>query len=345
MKSVPVAACLDFAIALEDGTAFACAADDTLLRAALRHGIGFPYECNSGGCGSCAFELLDGAVNDLWPQAPGLSPKGRDAGRLLACQCRPMANCTLRARIRPQYVPPVPPARTAAVLEAVRTLTHDMALFRLHTSSPAEFLPGQYAMLSLPASEPTRAYSMCNLGNADGKWDFIVKRVPGGAFSEALFALREGATLAIDGPYGAAFLREDAPRDVLCIAGGAGLSPMLSILRGAAASSRLAGRELHFFYGGRAPRDLCHEALFAADVALSERVLHCGAISAAADLDPSWEGERGFIHEVVERRIGDRLKSFEIYLSGPPPMTDAVQRMLVVNHRVPASQIHFDRFF
>jgi toluene monooxygenase electron transfer component len=343
--AAPAADAVGFAIALEDGTWFPCAADETLLRAALRHGVGFPYECNSGGCGSCTFELLDGAVDEVWPQAPGLSPRAREAGRLLACQCRPTADCTVRARIRPQYVPPVPPTRMSAVLETVRTLTHDMALFRLRTPVPAQFLPGQYAMLSLPGSQAARAYSMCNIGNAQGDWDFIVKRVPGGAFSEALFGLREGAAIAIDGPYGVAFLREESPRDVLCIAGGAGLSPMLSILRGAAVSPSMEGRELHFFYGGRAPRDLCHEALFAEDATLAGRVLHHSAISAEPEPDVIWEGQRGFIHDVVEQRLGGRLKDFEIYLSGPPPMTDAVQRMLVIKHRVPTAQIHFDRFF
>jgi ferredoxin len=42
---------------------FACAADDTILRAALRSGLGIAYSCNSGCCGNCRFELEDGAAN------------------------------------------------------------------------------------------------------------------------------------------------------------------------------------------------------------------------------------------------------------------------------------------
>ena len=44
------------------GTTHICPADDTVLRAALRAGLGFPYECNVGSCGNCRFELLSGAV-------------------------------------------------------------------------------------------------------------------------------------------------------------------------------------------------------------------------------------------------------------------------------------------
>ena len=54
-------------------TAFVCDADDTLLRAAQRAGIGFPYECNVGSCGNCKFELIEGEVQTAWSEAPGLS--------------------------------------------------------------------------------------------------------------------------------------------------------------------------------------------------------------------------------------------------------------------------------
>ena len=61
-------------VSVEQGESFAAdATEDSLLRAALRAGIGFPHECSVGGCGACRFELLGGEVEDLWPEAPGLS--------------------------------------------------------------------------------------------------------------------------------------------------------------------------------------------------------------------------------------------------------------------------------
>lgn len=192
-------------IQLENGVSFPCARGDTLLRAALREGIGFPYECNSGGCASCMFELREGAVDEVWDNPPGLTATSREKGRLLACQCVPVSDCTIQVRTRPQYVPLVKPSRQDTVIEEMISLTHDMSLFRLRASGPAVFLPGQFAMLSLPGQPFARAYSMCNLGNERGDWDFIIKRVPGGAFTNTLFNLKPGEPVGIDGPYGAAF--------------------------------------------------------------------------------------------------------------------------------------------
>ena len=58
--------------------------DDSLLRAGLRAGFGLPYECSTGSCGTCKFELLDGEVADLWPDAPGLTERDKRKGRKLA---------------------------------------------------------------------------------------------------------------------------------------------------------------------------------------------------------------------------------------------------------------------
>jgi toluene monooxygenase electron transfer component len=133
-------------------------------------------------------------------------------------------------------------------------------------------------------------------------------------------------------------------RPVLCIAGGAGLSPMLSILRGAVPDERFANRPLSLFYGGRTPDDLCDALILEADEQLRDRVEWINAISDSTASSANWTGPRGFIHDVVKAHFGAVLREHEIYLSGPPLMTNAVQRMLVIDHRVPASQIHFDRF-
>ena len=315
---------------------------DTLLQGALRAGIGFPYECNSGGCGSCIFELVEGQVNDQWPDAPGLSSKARASGRLLACQSVPGEDCVVRVRTNARYVTPVQPIRRTVQFESITNLTPDMALLRFRGEGAAAFLPGQYALLRLDNGQQMRAYSMSNLPNENGTWEFIIKRVPTGHLTPQLHALTVGNVAAtLDGPYGIAFLQTNAERDVLCIAGGAGLSPMMSILRGAAADQRFDERQLHLFYGGRSALDMCAARLLADDPTLAERVQYTSAIST---VDDNWQGEQGFIHDVVARKLGSQLKDFEIYLSGPPVMVDVLQTMLLIDYHVPSAQIHFDRF-
>jgi toluene monooxygenase electron transfer component len=325
---------------------FACAADDTLLRAGQRAGLGFPYECNVGSCGTCRFELVEGEVQVQWEEAPGLKENDRKRNRYLGCQTRPLGDCAIKVRLGERYAPPHRPQRFNAVLERSRPLTHDMSEFRFVLDAPRGFEPGQYALAYLPGVTGARAYSMSNTA-ADGRiWEFVVRRTPGGAGSNALFdQLPAGQSIVVDGPYGMAWLRRDAPRDILCLAGGSGLAPMLSIARGAMAEPQLAGRELHFLYGGRTPADVCGQDLLQELPGWGERLRYHPAISPLpGGSSEGWPGDVGYLHEVALERFGARLPEFEIYFAGPPAMALAVQRMLV-DAKVPSGQVHFDQFY
>jgi len=330
-------------VEIDGGDRFQQHGKDTILRAALRAGVGFPYECSSGGCGSCKFELLDGEVDTLWADAPGLTPRDRQRRRHLACQCRALGHVRIKVRAAGEYVACVPPRRLNARLVGRSALTHDLHEFRFESDGPAAFRPGQYAMLALPGVDAPRAYSMSNLPNAAAQWQFQIRRVPGGQATSVLFdRLSVGSTVELDGPYGLAWLREDAARDIVCIAGGSGLAPMIAIARGAAAAGLLRQRRLHFFYGARTPADVCGEPLLAELPVFGSTLRYLPVVSGDA---AGWSGPTGFVHEAVERTLGAELAAHEFYFAGPPPMTQAVQDMLMVRHRVPYAQIHFDRFF
>jgi toluene monooxygenase electron transfer component len=333
-------------ISIADGPGFPCAEDDTLLRAALRAGLGMPYECNAGSCGTCKVEMLEGEIHSLRPDAPGLGERDRAKNRVLACQAQPRGDCRIKVRLRPENVPAHRPARFQATLEATRDLTHDMREFRFRAAPGAPaFLPGQYALFYLPGLDAPRTYSMSNVDDGSGAWEFIVRRVPGGVGTVTLFdKVAVGSTLTLDGPYGLAYLRTDSPRDIVCIAGGSGLAPVLSIARGAIAEPKLAGRKVHVFYGARTHRDLCGETEICALPGFNERLFFYPALSMADADAPSWPGKTGFIHEIARDFIGERWADFEYYFAGPPPMAEAVQRMLI-EKRVPFPQVHFDSFY
>ncbi|WP_298596424.1 2Fe-2S iron-sulfur cluster-binding protein [Zoogloea sp.] len=329
----------------KDGSHFAQQEGDTILRAALRAGVGLSYECNSGGCGGCKFELLEGEVDTLWPDAPGLSDKDRRRGRHLACQCRAKGPVSIKAATGAEYAPKVVPQRQKARLVGTTDITHDLREFRFRSAGGASFLPGQFAMLDLPGLASSRAYSMSNTANDDGEWHFQVRRVPHGQGTHVLFdKLAVGDEIGLDGPYGVAWLRTEAPRDIVCVAGGSGLAPMVSIARGAAAAGMLKDRRLHFFYGARTPRDVCGEALLAELEGFGERIIYRPVVSLPGG-EGEWQGETGYVHDAVARALPGSLAGFEFYFAGPPPMTQALQEMLMVGHRAPFEQIHFDRFF
>ncbi|SON57788.1 Ferredoxin-NAD(P)(+) reductase CarAd [Hartmannibacter diazotrophicus] len=322
-----------------------CEPDDTVLRSALRSGMGFPYECNVGSCGNCRFELIEGEVIHRRADPPGLSERDLARGRRLGCQALPQGDCVVKLRMMPRYESRIRPMRQGAELIAVRDITHDIREFRFRLDTPRPFLAGQYALLELPGASGERAYSMSNTDGQSGEWHFQIKRVPDGEVTGLLFAAAEpGFRITLDGPYGMAYLREDAPRDIVCLAGGSGLSPMISITRAAASAPELAGRRIDFIYGGRTARDICGREMLEALPGFGERIHYHPVVSAAADAANDWSGLRGFAHEAAEQLVGERLADCEIYFAGPPAMGAAVQQMLVARN-VPAGQIHFDQFY
>ncbi len=329
-----------YTIEIDGQTQFQCAAHDVLLRGGLRQGLGLPYECNAGGCGSCKIEVLSGEIENLWIDAPGLSDRDRRKGRLLACQCRPKSNCKIKVRLDQHYVPKTVPRQFSVTLKKVQQITHDIIEIQLQAAQPAVFIPGQYALLSVN-QELLRAYSMANLPNEAGLWVFQVRRVLEGKMTNLLFDefFRQTADIQIDGPYGLAHLQEQ-PRPIICIAGGSGLAPMLAIARGVAVNPMLKDHKVWFFHGGREQRDLLTESIIREWTALGTRLNYIAATSSE-----QIEGIRsGFIHDVIQDVLGDQLMQHEIYCAGPPVMVQSIEQMA---HQagIPQQQVHFDRFF
>ena len=337
---------MSHSVRLPDGSEYRCAADDTLLRAGLRSGLGFPYECNAGSCGTCKVELVEGSIDSLRPDAPGLTDRDREKNRVLACQAQPRGDCAIKVRLRPENVPVHRPARFTATLASVRDLTHDMREFTFSTQGAPGFLPGQYALFYLPGLDVPRTYSMSNADDGNGTWQFIVRRVPGGVGTVTLFdRVPVGSSITLDGPYGLAYLRTGSPRDLVLIGGGSGLAPMLSIARGAMREAALNDRKIHLFYGAREVRDLCGHQELQSLSGYGTRLQFTPVLSHVKDdALQTWKGARGFVHEVARDFVGERWADFEYYFAGPPPMAKAIQQMLI-EKRVPYPQVHFDSFY
>lgn len=320
------------------GTRFSCAPGDTLLQAALRSGVGLPYECNSGGCGTCKFELIDGDVSDAWPDAPGRSASDRLRGRRLACQSIPRADCTIKVRPGAEYVSPTPPEVTGLSLMRSREIARDLRELTFVADSPARFQAGQFAMLQLNGLR--RAYSMSSTATEHGYWQFVIRRTDGGRMSADLFGLQEGARVLMDGPYGLAHYRAQSQRDLVCIGGGSGLAPLLSILKAAHVVPR---RPSWLFYGARTAAhlpDVVH--LLGAHVAPAVRYRPVISMQPTATAPQVAEG---LVHEHLMAALTSPAHEHDFYLAGPPPMIESCLRLLVVDHGVPQSQVIYDRFF
>lgn len=313
--------------------------EDTVLSACLRKGVGLAHECASGGCGKCYFDLIEGEIFDRFPEAAGISAKAKSRGRYLGCQAVPLGNVRIKARLEARFKPAARPHMQTGTVIARRMLNHDMCELTVQLQQATVCLPGQFALVASPAFPHWRAYSVSH-ADAD-KWQFIVRRVPGGSASSLLVdGTSEGFELQVDGPYGHTVLRP-GNRNVVCIGGGSGLAPLLAIVRAAALSP---DRQIDLFYGGRRPEDLCPTRLWQESPVLAERVRLHLALS-----DPTVAAERGeyrgFVHELVEQGLTPAMvEQSDFYLCGPPPMIDATEAMLRQAGVQPES-IAYDRFY
>jgi len=323
---------------------FAAGAREPILLAALKAGVPLAYECGSGTCGSCRARLIEGRVASRWADAPGLSAEARARGEVLLCQAEALSDCRVAARLLAPGARELPPVRSLpGVIEAAAPCALDMYLLTLRLQQALRFLPGQYVLLELPDVHGLRAYSIANaMGHDAARLELYVRRSPGGSASPTLCdPAARGTRVRVHGPMGLAYLPPGLSSDLLCIAGGSGLAPILSIVRTAAANGYLNAHRLSLFVGARSERHL-----FAIDEleALRERYPEAVELSVSlSDAPPAAPGrESGFVHESLARRIR-QLPDREVFLAGPEQMVDACKRTLI-GGGVRPRRIHFDRF-
>jgi len=134
-------------------------------------------------------------------------------------------------------------------------------------------------------------------------------------------------------------LRASSPRRLVFIGGGAGMAPILCLLRSMVEAG--VERSATFYYGARRRTDLFHlEELEELGRELPDFTFVPALSEATAEDD--WSGETGLVTEVVER-MEDDLTEVDAYLCGPPPMVDAAIALLEAGG-VPEAHIYFDKF-
>ena len=327
---------------------------EPLLYAGLRHGLSLPYECATGTCGTCRARVHEGGARVLWEQAPGMSYVKREKNEILMCQAAAEQSCTLRVPAKVSQEAgglPAPLHRTGTIAK-LRALTHDVIEFRVTVDRPISFHAGQFVVLAAAAVTGGRAYSMVNFAAGTDNLTFVVKRKPGGLFSDWLFeANPEGQSVEIFGPLGRATFHPEEDRNLLCIAGGSGIAGMMSITARAAQDGYLENHECHLFFGVRTDQDVFYlDELSALAAGLPDRLEVTVALSdrePTADLEAAYPHIRfasGFVHAVASARMAGRYENLIAYVAGPPPMVDGALRMLVLEARLPGTDIRYDKF-
>jgi len=309
---------------------------ETILNAAFRQGIMLMHGCKEGQCSACKSFILDGEV-DLDRYSTFALPDFEEAeGWTLLCRAHAYSDLEVELINYDEEVlhGGTPPRTVSTIVEAVEPLTADIWWLKLRPEEPLEFKPGQYVDIGIPGTDEHRSFSMAN---TDAETlEFMIKQYPGGRFSGLLAdgSIKPGDTLEVTGPYGVFTLRQTSPRRLLFIGGGAGMAPILSLLRSMKESG--SQREAAYYYGARSEADLFHLEELAG--------LPCGFVAALSEDSNGWGGETGLITDVVERLEGERdIADVDAYVCGPPPMVEAALPLLAALG-VPEKRIYYDKF-
>jgi toluene monooxygenase electron transfer component len=327
---------------------------ESLLYAGLRNGIPLPYECATGTCGTCKARRTSGDISQLWPDAPGARYLKAERNEFLMCQASASSNCQIEI---PAVVDPSRPALHRpvygnAAIRRIERLTHDVVAVHIETDRVLSFQAGQFIAIRSPGIEGYRAYSMVNFSAATPHLEFVIKRKPGGRFCDWIFGeAAAGAKLEWFGPLGKATFDPAEQRTILAIAGGSGIASIMSILALGHESRHFQHFDGAVFFGVRGNDDVFYgDRLNSLAAAFGGALQVVVALSHEEPRDdikqryPSLQFAGGFVHEVAGRMMTGRTAGRVAYLAGPPPMVDAAIRMLILQARLPASDVRYDKF-
>jgi propane monooxygenase reductase subunit len=319
--------------------------EQTILRGAAEQGIMLMHGCKEGQCAACKSFVLDGEDIELDRYSTFALPDfEKEEGYTLLCRAHAYEDLTIELLNYDEEMirSGLPIQEADAEVVSNEPVTHDIRhlVLKLVGTTEFKFFPGQYVDISVPGTEQTRSFSMANTTCRDhGQLEFIIKIYPDGLFSGLLdTGLKPGDRLHLTGPFGVFTLRESFDEELIFVGGGAGMAPILALLRSMA--ERNLDRKATYYYGARQRRDLCFEKELRALEQELPNFRYIPALSEAADGD--WDGETGLITDVVKRLAGD-LKGAHAYVCGPPPMVEAAM-VTLAQAGVAEKRVYYDKF-
>ncbi|HEX2912095.1 MAG TPA: 2Fe-2S iron-sulfur cluster-binding protein [Chloroflexia bacterium] len=322
------------------------AENQSILEACLRQGVWVPHACTHGTCGTCKAQILDGEVQHRGASEHALMEFEREDGKALLCSAYPITDLEVEADVEADPEAIFHPVRDfSATVEAIEEPARDVRRLILKLENgPIEFLPGQYIQVNVPQPNGEtikRCYSIASSPCNGSHIELQIKRTPGGRAARYIFEeLHEGSKVSFSGPYGFFFLRKQAHEPVIFLAGGTGLAPIKSMLR--VATEEQLPRKMILIHGVRSQADLYDYEFFRKMERENPNFHYYPALS-AREPGEAWDGEEGFVHDVLARVLPS-FKGHKAYLCGPPLMVDACLTTLI-RGRLFEDSIYCENFF
>ena len=326
------------------GRAFTAQADEALLAAAIRQGIGLPYGCKDGACGSCKCKKLQGTVSHGTHQLKVLSAEEEANGFILTCCAVAHSDVVIESRqVTDESAYPIKkmPVRVSSMAQA----SHDVMVIRLQlpASDMFKYHAGQYVEFLLRDGD-RRAYSMGNAPHTQVETPGVelhIRHMPGGKFTEHVFGpMKEKEILRIEGPYGSFFLREDSNKPMVLLASGTGFAPIKALIEHL--QYKNITRPAVLYWGGRRPADLYMNDWVQARLAEMPNLQYVPVISDALPED-NWAGRTGFVHKAVLEDFPD-LSGHQVYACGAPIVVDSARADYSALAQLPPEEFFADAF-
>ena len=286
--------------------------NETILDAALRQGIEFPYSCYSGICTTCLGKVQSGDTTYGDNEIYGIEPDNPER-EVLFCSAYAQSDLIIS---HAEFAPDANEQPKTLACHIIERETVNDAIIKVRLQpkleTPFPYKPGQYLELqhagkSYPlsiASHPDDTFIELHLLDADYS-----------PLPEPLsVAIKQHDEVVIHGPLGDAYLREDSTSPILLVAGGTGFAPMKSIIQHLV--SKGSRRPIHLFWGARDPQFLyLHDQLHLWD----KHIPNFQYTPVISEPNHQWDGLVGLVHEHV-LALYDNLADYDIYLAGPIPM-------------------------
>ncbi|RMX08015.1 CDP-6-deoxy-delta-3,4-glucoseen reductase [Corticibacter populi] len=329
---------------LPSSRSFQTQPDEFILAAAIRQGIGLPYGCKDGACGSCKCRMERGEVQMLPYAAKALSEQERQQGYILTCRAKPFTDVVIESRqvtderafpirkmpVRVRQLVPLGPDVMQVLLQLPATET-----FRYHAGQYVEFLLKDGSR---------RAYSMAVAPHVQAEspgLELHIRHHPGGQFTEHVFTnMKEKEILRIEGPFGSFYLREDSGKPIILLASGTGFAPIKAMLEHV--RHKRIMRPIAFYWGGRRPADLYMNDWVLEQVRSLPNLHYVPVVSNALPED-DWQGRTGFVHQAVLDDFDD-LSGHEVYACGAPIVVDSARTAYTESRSLPEDAFYADAF-
>jgi len=202
-----------------------------------------------------------------------------------------------------------------------------------------QFNPGQFAWLTLGPSPYTlqqHPFSIASAATEPERIELAIK--PLGDFSASVADVACGTHAWLEGPYGTFSFDVTSGRRAVFVAGGTGITPMISMLRTCRAKG--CPQPLWLVDANNEQGDI----IFRNEIESLAQTLALRIVHVLLEPPPGWQGETGFVDEaLLDRVLPPDAADIDYFVCGPPPMMNLVEPALRARG-VTADRLHSERF-